>query len=67
MAGANTQHVLTVKEAAGLSRLGKTLFYEIIGTKDGPPFKRVRGRILIPAKAFYVWLETPTKKPRKKG
>lgn len=53
--------VLTVKQAQPLSKLGRNLFYRILGTREGPPIKRVRGRVLIPAKSFYRWLETPTK------
>lgn len=57
--------VLTVKQAQPLSKLGRNLFYRILGTKKGPPIKLVGGRILIPAKSFYRWLETPT--PTRKG
>lgn len=59
--GIDDDTVLTVKQAQPHSKLGRNLFYRILGTKDGPPIKRVRGRILIPAKAFFRWLETPTK------
>lgn len=59
--GIDDDTVLTVKQAQPLSKLGRNLFYAILGTKDGPPIKRVRGRILIPAKRFQQWLETPTR------
>jgi hypothetical protein len=50
-----------VKQAQPLSKLGRNLFYRILGTKDGPPIKRVKGRILIPAESFSRWLKTPTR------
>ncbi len=59
--GIGDEVVLTVKQALPQSKLGRNLFYRILGTKEGPPIKRVQGRILIPAKAFYRWLETPTR------
>lgn len=58
---ADDQFVLTVKQAQPMSKLGRNLFYSILGTKEGPPIKRVRGRILIPVKSFRKWLETPTR------
>lgn len=64
--GIDDDIVLTVKQAQPLSKLGKNLFYRILGTRDGPPIKRVQGRILIPAESFYRWLKTPTT-TRKKG
>jgi len=62
--GIDNDTVLTVKQAQPLSKLGRNLFYRILGTRDGPPIKRVKGRILIPTKSFFRWLETPTKTRR---
>lgn len=59
-----TDVVLTVKQAIPLSKLGRSLFYRVLGTRKGPPIKRVGDRILIPAEKFRVWLTTPDK-PRK--
>lgn len=59
--GIDDDTVLTVKQAQPLSKLGRNLFYRILGTKKGPPIKRVEGRILIPSKSFQKWLETPTR------
>jgi hypothetical protein len=56
--------VLTVKQAIPLSKLGRSLFYRVLGTRRGPPIKRVGDRILIPAEKFRIWLTTPDK-PRK--
>ena len=58
--------VLTVKQAIPLSKLGKNKFYELLGSRAGPPIKRVGRRILIPAGSFYEWLTTPTKPKRRK-
>ena len=58
--------VLTVKQAIPLSKLSKATFYKLLGTKAGPPIKRVGSRILLPAGAFYEWLTTPTKPKRRK-
>lgn len=58
--------VLTPKQAIPLSKLSKTKFYEILGTRAGPPIKRVGSKILIPAESFYIWLTTPTKNKRRK-
>ncbi|MFA5902208.1 MAG: helix-turn-helix domain-containing protein [Hyphomicrobium sp.] len=61
---ANEPVALTVKEAAAKARVGVDFFYRLLRTKDAPPIKRLGDRILIPARTFYLWLETPTK-PRK--
>lgn len=53
--------VLTVKQAIPLSKLGRNGFYELLGTRRGPPIKRVGRRILIPKQAFLRWLITPTR------
>jgi len=58
--------VLTVKQAIPLSKLGKNKFYALLGTRAGPPIKRIGRRILIPAGSFYEWLTTPTKPKRRK-
>lgn len=57
----NTDIVLTVKQAIPLSKLGRSLFYSVLGTRKGPPIKRVGDRILIPAEKFRTWLTTPDK------
>jgi hypothetical protein len=58
---ANERVALTVKEAAYEARVSTKFFYALIGKKLGPPVKRIGDRIIIPAKSFYLWLETPTK------
>jgi hypothetical protein len=58
---ANERVALTVKEAAHEARVSVKFFYALIGKRLGPPVKRIGDRIIIPARTFYLWLETPTK------
>lgn len=58
---ANERVALTVKEAAHEARVSPRFFYGLIRKKLGPPVKRLGDRIVIPARTFYLWLETPTK------
>lgn len=63
MDDANTDEVvLTVKQAIPLAKIGRNSFYAILGTRKGPPVKRVGNRFLIPKAAFIRWLTTPTKR-----
>ena len=63
----SSDEVLDLKQAIPISKLGRSLFLKVMGTKEGPPIKRVGRRVLVPAEAFYIWLKTPTKsKPKGK-
>lgn len=63
--------VLTIKEAADIAKISRMFLYRLIQGKvpgqKGPPVKRIGSAIRIPVKSFLVWLETPTKRAKRKG
>lgn len=58
--------VLELKQAIPLAKIGRSLFLKTMGTRGGPPIKRVGRRVLVPAEAFRNWLRTPSKPKGKK-
>lgn len=56
---AGEQTVYTIEEAARVMKISANHLYILIRKKQGPPIKRLGGRIRISVSSLNVWLNKP--------